>query len=147
MRLAKKIKTMKKTAYNTEHHSEVPTFNWGLKLEDVKELFYVTGINDCIPDGENVYISHPGDPVGQTKKMLAYMEEVFTKAGFTKDDIVYVDWVITKEVTREQAYEIVGVWIDYIKDVKVKPAAGIFKCVDRLVHEGLLVEFEYTLAR
>ncbi len=140
---------MKKTAFNTENHSEVPTFNWGLKLEGVKELFYVTGINDCIPNphGEGVYIANHGDPVGQAKQMLKYMEDVFTKAGFTKEDIVYVDWVITKDVTREQAYEIVQVWIDYIADVKVKPAAGIFKCVDRLVHEGLLVEFEYTLAR
>ncbi len=136
---------MKIIAYNTENLQEMAWFNWGVHLQDVKETLHVTGTCDMTSPGH--VMKCPGDPVGQAKQIFEYMEEIFTKAGFTKQNIVYVDWAVTKDVTHDQAFEILQLWEAYVADLEVKPAAGIWKHVYSLIQPEMLVEFELTLAR
>lgn len=136
---------MQKEAINTENLQEMDWFNWGVRIKDVNEVFYVTGTCDMTSPGHEM--KYPGDPVGQAKQIFIYMEEIFTKAGYTKQDIVYVDWAVTKDVTHEQAFEILKLWEAYVSDLDMKPAAGIWKHVYSLIHPEMMVEFELTLAR
>ncbi|MBB6462738.1 RidA family protein [Flammeovirga kamogawensis] len=135
---------MKKTVFNTENLNEMPWFNHGMHLQEVKEFFRVTGI--CDHTSKHVQ-KYPNDPAGQAKQILIYMEEVFTQAGFNKNNIIHIDWAVTKEVSQEQAFETLKVWEDYISDMDMKPTAGIWKHVDSLIHPDMLVEFELILAK
>ena len=135
---------MKKTGYEHKNLTTLPWFHWGLNVEGTKEFFFVTGQCDLDKNGVT---HHMGDPVGQAKLILNQMEETYSQAGYTRDDIVHINWCVTKEVTEEQTTGILDIWADFIKDLKVKPAGGTWKRIHGLIHPNMLVELELTLAR
>jgi len=137
---------MNKTGYQNPNLPDLGAwFNWGLNVQDVKEFYFVTGTADVKSDNQSV--NYPSDPVGQLRFILEQMEITFSQAGYTKHDIVSVNWTVTKDVTDEQTWAILDVWADYIADVKVKPAGGTWKRIYGLISPDVMVELEMILAR
>ncbi|MCJ8351540.1 RidA family protein [Moritella sp.] len=130
------------------HNTNLPdmrnAFSWGLKLSDFDEIFFVTGHADCNPQ---FITQHPGDPVAQTRLILAQMKGFLEDAGFSINDIVRTDWTFVNEISGEQFGEIAGVWEAFLADVEVKPATGTLRYVQRLGMENMMVEYEMMLAR
>ena len=130
------------------HNTNLPdmrnAFSWGLKLSDFDEIFFVTGHADCNPQ---FIPQHPGDPVAQTRLILAQMKDFLEDAGFSINDIVRTDWTFVNEISGEQFGEIAGVWEEFLADVEVKPATGTLRYVQRLGMENMMVEYEMMLAR
>lgn len=130
------------------HNRKLPdfsnAFNWGLKLSDFKEIFFVTGHADCNPD---FITKHPEDPVAQTRLILNQMQNFLEEAGFTLNDIVRTDWTFTNDVDSDQFAQIAALWEAYLSDVKVKPATGTLRYVQRLGMPDMMVEYEMILAR
>ncbi len=120
-------------------------FTWGLNILDFKDIFFVTGTADVKQDNHSTYF--PNDPVGQIKFILEQAEKTFSQAEYTKDNIVFTNWIVTKDVTEEQTFAILDVWKEYIKNVTVKPAAGTFKRIHGLISPEVMVELEFILAR
>lgn len=130
------------------HNKNLPdmrnAFSWGLKLSNFEEIFFVTGHADCNPE----FITRfPGDPVAQTRLILAQMKDFLEEAGYTIDDIVRTDWTFVNEVNSEQFGEIARVWEEFLADVQVKPATGTLRYVQRLGMPEMMVEYEMMLAR
>lgn len=120
------------------------SFSWGLKVTDFQEIFFVTGHADCNPEFITKY---PGDPVAQTRLILAQMQEFLEEAGFTIHDIVRTDWTFVNEVDGEQFSQIATVWEEFLGSVAVKPATGTLRYVQRLGMPDMMVEYEMMLAR
>ena len=55
--------------------------------------------------------------------------------------------VLTKEVGQDDFQGMGGVMAEFLADVEVKPSVGTYRVVDRLVVPGLLVEYEFLVAR
>ncbi len=54
-----------KTAYHNENKPDYKArFNWGLKVTDFRELFFVTG---HAATGADFQVRHPGDAVAQAR--------------------------------------------------------------------------------
>ncbi len=119
-------------------------FNWGIKLTDFDELFVLAGRGDVAPDGS---IRNPGDPVAQTTTILSEQRGLIEQNGYALSDIIRIEFTMAKEVNRDQQAEIFGLFAEFFKEVEVKPAAGTLRVVDRLAYPGMLVEFEFWLAR
>jgi len=137
---------MKKIGYHNENLPDLRIwFNWGLNISDFKEIFFVTGTADVKKDMKSV--NFPNDPVGQMKFILEQAEKTFSQAGYTKDNIIFTNLTVTKDVTEEQTFAILDVWEEYIKDVEVKPATGTFKRIHGLILPEVMVEVEFILAR
>ncbi|CAA0104769.1 Uncharacterised protein [BD1-7 clade bacterium] len=132
-------------AFHNDHLPDMRnTFSWGLKLNDFSELFFVTGHADCGPD----FVTRcPGDPVGQTRVILAQMKAFLESAGYSIHDIVRTDWTFVNDVTSEQFSEIASTWATFLDDVEVKPATGTLRYVQRLGMPDMMVEYEMILAR
>ena len=113
-------------------------FNWGLKLSEFSELYWITGHG-------NGQVSN--DPVEQTRAIQKDLVLAVTRAGFTLHDIVRTEWTFDKTVTDTQAADITALWAAFLKDVDPKPAAGTLRYVERLAHRSMKVEFELLLAR
>ncbi|MFS1526287.1 Rid family hydrolase [Microbulbifer sp. 2304DJ12-6] len=135
---------MKKTGYEHENLKVTPWFHWGLNVEDAREFFFVTGQCDFDKNGVTKCMN---DPVGQTRVILEQIEQTYTQAGYKRNNIIGINWCVTKGVTEEQTAEILAVWAEFIKDVEVKPAGGIWKRIEGLIHPNMLVELELTLGR
>ncbi|WP_120502377.1 Rid family hydrolase [Roseovarius sp. EL26] len=135
---------MKRTGYEHKNLSTLPWFHWGLNVEGAKEFFFVTG--QCDYDKDSV-TKHMNDPVGQARHILQQMEETYAQAGYTRDNIIKINWCVTKDVTEVQTTEILDVWADFIKDNEVKPMGGTWKRIHGLIHPNMMVELEVVLAR
>jgi len=119
-------------------------FNWGLKLTDFSELFLMAGLGDHGPDGS---IRHPDDPVGQTRAILDDVAAYIVEHGYTKDDIVRVEFTLTRAVDPAKYEEIFGLFAEFFADMAVKPAAGTLRVIEGLALPGMLVEYEFWLAK
>ncbi|MEE9198333.1 MAG: RidA family protein [Dehalococcoidia bacterium] len=120
-------------------------YNWGLKVSDYKELFFLTGQVDGDPDGS---CRHPNDPVGQTRGIFESLIGMLQKEGWSVHDIVRADMTLTKDIDMDAHRDaIYQVWADVFKDADPKPAAGTFRVVDRLARPGFFVEIEFLAAR
>jgi len=135
---------MQKTGYELEKLGTLPWFHWGLNVEGAKDLFFVTGQCDFDKNGVT---QHLDDPVGQARVILKQMEDTFSQAGYTRDNIICINWCVTKEVTQQQTTDILDVWAEYIKELEVKPSGGTWKRIDGLIHPNMLIELELILAR
>ncbi len=137
---------MKRTGYQNSNMPPVADLvSWGINLEGVKDMFIVTGHAAMRPDNSSAYFV--GDAAAQTRWTLEQMEITFSQAGYTKHDIVSVNWSVDKDVTEEQSFGVFDVWQEYIADVEVKPAGGTWKRVYGLLSPEILVEIEMMLAR
>jgi 2-iminobutanoate/2-iminopropanoate deaminase len=134
-----------KTAVNNENAPNFNAmFNWGLKLTNFSELFMLAGHGAVGPDFQ---VQHPGDAVGQTKYILDDVKSFLERSGYSVDDIIRIEFTMTKEVDAAQFEEIFGLFIAFFADVEVKPAAGTLRVVDALAFPGMLVEYEFWAAK
>lgn len=121
-----------------------PIFNWGVKLTDFSELFLIAGIGAHDAEGA---IQHEGDAVAQTKFILDGMPGYLESAGYTKQDIVRIEFTMTKDVPPESYDAIFGLFAEFFADVEVKPAAGTLRVIEALAIPGMLVEYEFWCAK
>lgn len=134
-----------KTAVNNENAPDFSSmFNWGLKISDISELFLLAGHGDHGPDGQ---IRNPGDPVAQTSGVLREVQDLIEKSGYSKNDIIRIEFTMTKDVEPEKYGEIFGLFAEFFADVEVKPAAGTLRVIEALAIPGMLVEYEFWLAK
>lgn len=130
------------------HNENLPdfsnAFSWGVKISNFNEIFLVTGHADCDP---NFITQTPGDPVAQTRLILAQMKQFIEKSGFTLNEVVRTDWTFVNEVSSDDFSAIASLWEEYLIDVKVKPATGTLRYVHRLGMPDMMVEYEMMLAR
>lgn len=134
-----------KTAYPNKNAPDFSNvFNWGLKITNFTELFIVTGHGAV---GADFQVRHPGDAIGQTRDVLEQMDGLLTGAGYNKNDIIKLEVTVTKDVNPDDFEGMVGAMSEYFADIDVKPAAGTYRVVDDLAVPGMLVEYEFLLAR
>jgi 2-iminobutanoate/2-iminopropanoate deaminase len=134
-----------KVAVNNENAPDFRTmFNWGLKISNFSELFLLAGHGAHGPDYQ---IRHPDDPVAQTKYILADVKAFLEQNGYSLDDIIRLEFTMTKAVDPAKYNEIFQQFADFFAEVKVKPAAGTLRVVDSLALPGMLVEYEFWAAK
>ena len=119
-------------------------FNWGVKLTDFSELFLIAGIGSHDASGA---IQHQDDAVAQTKFILDGMPGYLESAGYTKNDIIRIEFTMTKAVPPEAYDGIFGLFAEFFADVDVKPAAGTLRVIEALAIPGMLVEYEFWCAK
>ena len=119
-------------------------FNWGVKLTDFSELFLIAGIGAHDAGGA---IQHEGDPVAQTAFILNGMPGYLKTAGYAKNDIIRVEFTMTKAVSADLYEAIFGQFAGFFADVEVKPAAGTLRVIEALAIPGMLVEYEFWCAK
>lgn len=130
------------------HNANAPDFrsmfNWGLKLTDFSEIFLLAGAGSVTPD---MVTQHEGDPVGQTQYILEDVDKFIAENGYGRNDIIRIEFTMTKDVTPESYEAIFGLFSEYFADVDVKPAAGTLRVIEALALPGMLVEYEFWLAK
>lgn len=140
-----KAQRLKKEALtNPEFPDFTSIFNWGLKLKNFKELTFFAGVAAQLPD---LTVVAPGDAVGQTDFVLTQLDNFLANNGYSRDDIVRIEFTLTKDVGPDEFNAILGRFVAYFQDVEVKPAAGTLRFVDALAFPDLLVEYEVWAAR
>ena len=136
---------MKKTAVNNENAPDLGNvFNWGLKISDFNELFFVSGHGALKPDFE---VECPGDPGGQALFIFKQVSDYLAENGYSLDDVVQIKLTITSDVTDEQFKDVVQVYEEFTKDISVRPSGGTMRVVERLAFPGMMVEFEFLAAK
>jgi 2-iminobutanoate/2-iminopropanoate deaminase len=136
---------MKKVAVNNEKAPDLSkVFNWGLKISNFSELFFVSGHGALKPDFS---IEHPGDPVGQMRFTFAQLTEYLRDNDYSMDDVVQMKLTITKEVSDEQFHDVVEVYEEFMSGIAIKSTGGTMRVVDRLAFPGMLVELELLAAK
>jgi enamine deaminase RidA (YjgF/YER057c/UK114 family) len=120
-------------------------FNWGLRVSNFDDLFFVTGLADMKDDGSGP--KYPGDPVGQTRSVLERMTQFIDEAGFTVQDIIRIEWTFRSDVAEDQYPGIYALWEEFLAAAEVKPAGGTLRVVERLAAPDIMVEYELLLAR
>lgn len=134
-----------KTAVHNENAPDYRfLFNWGLKISDFSELFLLAGLGDLTPDGR---VRHPGDSVAQTRSILVDLKTYVEANGYALDDIIRVEFTLTKDVPQEAYEEIFGLFGEFFDPLAVKPAAGTLRVIEALAVPGMLVEYEIWLAK
>ena len=134
-----------KIAVNNENAPDIRSiFNWGVRISDFDELFLLAGRGDVGADGQ---IRNPGDPVAQTVSILAELKDFVENNGYMLNDVIRIEFTMSKDVDRAQQKAIFDQFADFFADVDVKPAAGTLRIIDRLAFPGMLVEYEMWLAK
>jgi 2-iminobutanoate/2-iminopropanoate deaminase len=136
---------MKKVPVNNEKAPDLSkVFNWGLKVSDFSELFFVSGHGALKPDFS---IEHPGDPVGQARFIFVQLNEYLAENDYSMDDVIQVKMTITKEVSDDQFHEVVKVYEEFMSGLAVLPTGGTMRVVHDLAFPGMLVELELLAAK
>lgn len=134
----------KQAVENTKYPDRPRFFSWGLKIRDWEELFLISGYGDL---GPNNRVRHLDDPVAQTRQILADVQELIADAGYTVDDLVRLELTFTRDVEHERYDEIFRLCTDFFSHAAVTPATGTLRVVDALAYPGMLVEYEFLLAK
>ena len=119
-------------------------FNWGLKIQNFKELFLIAGHGAHDSTGQ---IMFPDDPVAQTGYILDNFDEFLGNNGYSRKDIIRVEFTVTTEVSDSELNMILGQFAEYFAPVNIKPAAGTLRIVDALAIPGMQVEYEIWCAK
>lgn len=123
----------------------INAFSWGLKVKEVQEWYYVTGLMDIKADWQ---IGHPGDPLGQTRAVFKDLEGMLIRAGYTLDDVVKVDTTVTPEYNlTENLPGFLQIFAETFQGVAIKPSAGTLRVVEALAVPGGFIEIELVAAR
>ncbi|MBA2518272.1 MAG: RidA family protein [Chloroflexia bacterium] len=130
-------------------HADAPgfghMFNWGLRIGEFTELYFLTGQGDV---DANLQVRHPGDPLEQTRRCFAHHAGMLAQAGYTWNDVVWAEATVTKAF--DVAANFAGfaeIWAETFQDVAVKPAAGVFRVVDALALPEMLIEIQLLAAK
>ena len=134
-----------KTAVHNEKAPDFRSmFNWGLKISDFSELFLVAGHAAM---GADFQVRHPGDPVAQTRYVLEEIKSVLEQEGYSLDDVIRMEFTMTKAVAPEKYDEIFAIFGELVANVDVKPTVGTLRVVESLFHPDLMVEYEFWAAK
>lgn len=134
-----------KTAVNNENAPDFRSmFNWGLKITNFSELFLLAGLGAI---GADYQVLHPGDAVAQTKYILADLRAYLERSGYTLDDLIRLEFTMTKDVQPAEFQEIFKLFAEFFAEVEVKPAAGTLRVVEALALPGMVVEYEVWAAK
>tara|TARA_R110000787_G_scaffold52252_2_gene123143 strand:+ start:42 stop:458 length:417 start_codon:yes stop_codon:yes gene_type:complete len=120
-------------------------FSWGLRVAKFEELYFITGLADMADDGSGARF--PGNPVAQTETVLERMDQFIREAGFERDHIIRMEWTFRKDVRETDYAGIYAAWEAFVAPMKIKPAGGTLRIVDRLAAPDIMVEYELLLAR
>lgn len=120
-------------------------FSWGLKVSGFKEWFFISGLADMADDMSGAL--YPDDPVAQTGAVLERMDQFIREAGYSREDIVRMEWTFRKDVREDHYPGIYQLWEEFLRPLKVKPAGGTLRVVERLAAPDIMVEYELWLAR
>lgn len=120
-------------------------FSWGLRISDFREWFFISGLADMADDLSGALF--PGDPVAQTRAVLQRMDQFIEEAGYTRENIVRMEWTFRKDVSEEDYPAIYQLWEEFLKPLAVKPTGGTLRIVERLATADIMVEYELWLAR
>lgn len=120
-------------------------FSWGLRVSRFEELYFITGLADMADDGSGA--THPGDPVAQTQAVLRRMDQFIREAGFEREHIIRMEWTFRRDVREEDYPGIYAAWEAFVAPMKIKPAGGTLRIVERLAAPDIMVEYELLLAR
>lgn len=134
----------KEALINPEAPDFTDIFNWGIRLRNFKELVLFAGHAAQTPD---LQVVAPGDAVVQTDFILNQLDSFLGNNGYGRNDIIRVEFTLTKDVSDEEFGAILGRFAAYFQNVDVKPAAGTLRFVDALAFPGLVVEYEIWAAR
>lgn len=134
----------KEALINPEAPDFTDIFNWGLRLRNFQELVLFAGHAAQTPD---LQVVAPGDAVVQTDFILSQLDNFLGNNGYGRNDIIRVEFTLTKDVSDEEFGAILGRFAVYFQNVEVKPAAGTLRFVDALAFPGLVVEYEIWAAR
>lgn len=128
------------------HSKTLPTrmFSRGLKVSSFSELFLISGCGDL---GPGYRVRHSGDPVAQTRHILADVGAFLEQAEYSIDDIIRMELTFTKDVDRTQYDDIFDLIIEFFAQVAVRPATGTLRIVDALAFPDMLVEYEFVAAK
>jgi enamine deaminase RidA (YjgF/YER057c/UK114 family) len=121
-------------------------FSRGLRIGEMKELAIFTSHIGADP----AWQANPsrGEPIQQTREVLAALRDMLTEAGYTLDDVVWVEPTVTKAYDLPANFgEFLDLWSQTFMDVAVKPAAGTFRVVDSFPNPDLLIEIQFIAAR
>ncbi len=80
--------------------------------------------------------------MAQTEAFLAELKDYVESNGFTSNDVIRVEFTLSKNVDRALHQAIFGQFASFFADVDVKPAAGTLRIVDDLAFPGMLAEYE-----
>jgi enamine deaminase RidA (YjgF/YER057c/UK114 family) len=137
--------SLKKTAVlNPNAPDFTAIFNWGLKIKNVKELFLIAGHGAHDSTGT---IMFPDDAVAQTQYILDNFDEFLENNGYSRDEIIRVEFTMTTEVSDTDFNQILGLFADYFAPVNIRPAAGTLRIGDALAIPGMQVEYEIWCAK
>ncbi|MDO8863031.1 RidA family protein [Haliea sp. E1-2-M8] len=120
-------------------------FSWGLRVAKFEELYFITGLADMADDGSGARF--PGNPVAQTESVLERMDQFIREAGFEREHIIRMEWTFRKDVQESDYPGIYAAWEAFVAPMKIKPAGGTLRIVDRLAAPDIMVEYELLLAR
>ena len=70
-------------------------FNWGLKVSNVDELFFVSGVAATDVAGT---VQYPGDATAQTDFILRHIDAFIKENGYRTTDIIRFEITVTKDV-------------------------------------------------
>ncbi len=119
-------------------------FNWGLKVSNVDELFFVSGFAATDVAGT---VQYPGDATAQTDFILRRIEAFIKENGYRTTDIIRFEITVTKDVPPDHFPAILDRLAEFFSGVEVKPAGGPWRIVHGLIGPEMLVELEFWLAR
>lgn len=120
-------------------------FSRGLRFGGMTEIAFFTSHIGADP----AWQADPSrEPIAQTREVLAALRAMLAEAGYTLDDVVWVEPTVTK------AYDVAGnfqgflqVWAETFQEVELKPAAGTFRVVESFPNPDLLVEIQMIAAK
>jgi len=119
-------------------------FNWGLKIEDLEELYLFAGIAAQRPDFSVV---EPFDYVAQTDYILNELDLFLSENALDRDDIIRIEFTLVDGITEADFGAVLNRFSAYFQNVEVRPAAGTLRFVHALASPGLVVEYEIWCAR
>src|SRR5918995_4067966 len=99
-------------------------FSRGLRLTEMTEMAFFTSHLGADP----AWQANPSrEPIQQTRDVLDALRAMLTKAGYTLDDVVWVEPTVTKAFDVAANFQgFLDVWAETFKEVAVKPATGSF---------------------
>jgi enamine deaminase RidA (YjgF/YER057c/UK114 family) len=134
----------KKAVPNPDAPDFTAIFNWGIKFKDPKEWFLIAGHGAHDANGNIMY---PDDAVAQTQYILDNFDEYLGNNGYSRNDIIRIEFTMTTDVSESDFNQILGLFAQYFGPVDVKPAAGTLRVVDALAIPGMQVEYEIWCAK
>ena len=118
-------------------------FPWALKLTEVKELLFISGIPPMDEMGKVVRL----DVFDQFRYEVERMKELLSAADMSLTDIVFLTITVTEKANLYENWEVFSsAYLEYFPP-NPGPAGGTLRIVSGLSHPKMMVEIEAVAAR